>query len=156
MSLSNEIMDMIKDILNSDLRPLEKLVLTIEWFLREQKPYELYENKLVDLQREVDAFVKEQVPSSLRRTAFKEAAEIFKIKDGDKISSLLIALSYYSYMDDEFVYDDNTRKELLSKLPELGFSSSEIQHLNDRWIRIIGSSEELFNRIFRKQPVETR
>jgi hypothetical protein len=149
-------MNMIKDILSSDLRPIEKLVLTIEWFLREQKPTELYENRLVDLQREVNAFVKKQVPSSLRRTAFKEAAEIFKIKDVAKISPLLIALSYYSYMDNEFVYDDNTRKELLSKLSELGLSSSKIQHLNDRWIRIVGSSEELFNRIFQKQPVETR
>lgn len=104
----------------------------------------------------MDAFVKKQVPSSLRRKAFKEAAEIFKIKDVAKISPLLIALSYYSYMNNEFVYDDNTRKELLSKLLELGFSSSKIQHLNDRWIRIVGSSEELFNRIFQKQAVETR
>lgn len=149
-------MNMIKDILSSDLRPIEKMVLTIEWFLREQKPCELYDKRLVDIQREVDTVVEKQMPPSLIRMAFKDAKEIFKINDDAEISPLLVALSFYSYVDNEFAYDYNTRRELLLKLSELGFSSSRFQRLNDKWNRIVGSSEALFNRSFRKQLAKPR
>lgn len=150
ISLSTETMDMIKAILDSNLRPIEKLFLTIEWFLREQKPYELCGTKLISLQRKVEAFVKNQVPSDLMRGAFKEATEVFQIEGDRKLFSLFTALSYYSYIVNEVVYDHDIRRELLSKLQELGFSSSEIYDLNAKWVKFIGSSEELFNKIFQK------
>lgn len=155
MSLSNETIDMIRVILKSNLRPIEKLFLTIEWFLREQKPYVLYGTKLIDLERKVEALIKNQVPSELRQAALKEASDIFEINGDKKLFLLLTALSYYSYIVNEIVHDHDARKELLSKLSELGFRSSEIQRLNDKWTEVAGSPEELFNKIFRKRLVES-
>ena len=155
ISLSDETMDMIKVVLNSNLRPIEKLFLTLEWFLREQKPYELSGTKLIDLQRKAEALVKNQVPSGLKREAFEEATKIFQVEGDKELFSLLTALSYYSYIANEVVYDHDARKQLLSKLSELGFSLFEIHHLNAKWTKVAGSSEELFNKIFRKQSAET-
>jgi len=150
ISLSDETMDMLKVILKSNLRPIEKLFLTIEWFFRERKPYELFGARLIDLQRKAKTLMKNQIPSDLRREAFKEAAEIFQIEGEKKLFSLLFALSYYSYIVNEVVYDHDARKELLSKLLELGFRPSQIHNLSTRWTEVTGSPEELFNKIFRK------
>lgn len=149
-SLSNEIMEMIKDILNSDLRPIEKLFLTIEWLLREQKPYEFYEIKFTDIKKNVEALIENQVSLGLKRAALEEGREIFQIEDQPKLFLLLTVLAYYSYITNEFVHDHEGRKELLLKLSETGFSLMEINRLNAKWIKVAGSSEELFNKIFQK------
>jgi hypothetical protein len=148
MTLSNEITDMIKVVLGSNLRAIEKLFLTIEWILRERGPYEFYEIRFMDMQRKIETLIESHLPSNLKRIAFKEAAEIFQINDENKLLSILIALSYVSYITNETEYDRNARKELLSKLSELGFSISEIRRLSDKWSKVSGSSEDLFNRVF--------
>lgn len=155
MSLSNGTIDMIRVILSSNLRPIEKLFLTIEWFLREQKPYELYRTKLIELERKGEILVKNQMPSDLRQMALKEGAEIFQTRSNKKLLALLMALSYYSYIANEVVYDHGAREELMAKILELGFRQSEIRRLNDKWTKVAGSSEELFNKIFLKRSVQS-
>ena len=149
-ALSNEIASMIRDILDSHMPSIEKLFLSIEWCLREQKPYELYETTLIDIEKKAKAIVDNLVPLKLRKAALRESKEIFKTKDYEKLFSILTALSYYTYISDEFVYDQNSRTKLLSKISELGFELSEIERLNVKWTHVAGSPEELFNKIFRK------
>jgi hypothetical protein len=150
MPLTQETAEMIDDILNSHMRSVEKLFLIVEWILREKIPYEFSEIDIKDFKDKAESIIAGKVSSNLFKRALKEAQEIFRTKDEQETFLMLMALSYYSYIDNEFLYDTVTRNELLSKLSELGLSPSRIKNLNNKWVRIVGSSEDLFNRIFEK------
>lgn len=138
------------DILGSNLRPVEKLFLTLEWFLREKKPMELLGEDLKEISENAQAFVDQRIPVDLCQAAIKEAQEMLRTRNEQETFSTLLGLSYYSYVNDEFVYSHNMRKELISKIVEIGISPSRIQSLNNKWEKIAGSSEELFNKIFQR------
>jgi len=141
---------MVEDILGSNLRPVEKLFLSLEWFLREESPFELLGDDLKNVRENAHTFMRRKIPADLCLTALKEAQDIFHANDEQEAFSALLGLSYYSYVDNEFVYDHKTKKGLLSKLVEVGISPSKIKSLNSKWKRITGSSEDLFNKIFQK------
>lgn len=154
LSLTREIREMIHDILLSDVRPIEKAFLVFEWILREKMPKELFDMSLNEFAEKARAFLDNEVALDLRLVALKEAKEIFGTSSDAESFLTLAALSYYSYIDDEFVYERATRNELLAKIPELGISLSRVQDLIKKWNRIAGTSDDLFNRIFRKAPTE--
>jgi len=146
--------DMIKTILDSNLRPIEKLFLTIECILREKKPYDLYDANLTELKRKAETLIRKRVRADVRRVALDEATKIFQIREAEKLLAILTALSYYSYVTGEFVHDHETKRELLVKVAELGFRRSEIRRLNAKWTKVAGSSEELFNKVLERPSVQ--
>jgi hypothetical protein len=152
--LTREIREMIQDILASDLRPVEKAFFVFEWILREEKPNELAGKNLNEFADKARAFLENNVATNLRQTALKEAQEILGTRSDAESFHALAALSYYSYIDDEFVYDRISRKELLAKISELGVDLSKIENLHKRWTRIAGTSGDLFNKVFQKSSAE--
>jgi hypothetical protein len=144
--LDPEIQEMIQNILDSNLRPLEKVFLILEWIFRNELPTE-YENvNLAEFAKEAESFLRNKVHSDLS-IAYNEAREIFKTKSDNETFLLLLSLSYHSYIDNEFVYDRVGRKGLLAKTTELGFEPSKVENLYRRWNRVAGTSDDLFNKI---------
>jgi hypothetical protein len=150
MPLTQVTAEMIDDILNSHMRSVEKLFLIIEWILREKIPCEFSQIDMKEFKDKAKSIIAGKISLNLFKRALKEAQEIFRTKDEQETFLTLLALSYYSYIDNEFLYDTVTRNELLLKLSDLGISPSRIKNLNNKWVRIAGSSKDLFNRIFEK------
>ena len=146
--MTSSVSEMIKDIKSSNLRPTEKVFLIIEWILREHKPYELQRISLNEKRDKIRSSLKRHLSSKIRKSALEKVKSNFDISDDEKALSLLIALAYFSYIDNEFVHDRVMRKEMLSKETEVGFSPSEIELLYEKWIELFGTPEDLFNRIF--------
>jgi hypothetical protein len=147
---------MIRDILLSDVRPVEKAVLVFEWILREKMPQELFALNLSRFAESATDFFSNEATLDLRQAALREVKEIFGTSSDSESFLILAALSYYSYIDDEFVYERAARGRLLAKIPELGISLSRFHDIIKKWNRIAGSSDDLFNRIFREAHVEAR
>jgi hypothetical protein len=148
--LTPEIEEMVHVIILSDLRPVEKAVLISEWILREVVPGELFDMNLNEFLKKIRTFLNNEVPSDLREIALKEAKELFGTESDSESFVIVAALSYYSYVNDEFVYDRAPRDELLAKISELGLNLTRVKSLYKKFSRIAGTSSDLFNRVFRK------
>jgi hypothetical protein len=145
--MADLIQEMIEDIRDSKLGSAEKTFLVIEWILRKYTPYELQKIRLDKLKIEIESSLENSLPAKTRRLALKKIGQTFNISDEKKSLSLLIGLAYFSYIDNEFVYDKVMRKEMLSKETQVGFSPSEIELLYEKWSEVFGTAEELFNKI---------
>jgi len=142
--------DMIKDIINSKLTPAEKLFLVAEWILRSHEPYELPDLKLPDILDAVKSVVVRQLPSGFLKNALEEVKSLLHIEDQRRLLPLLIGLAYYSYVDSEFVYEHEIRREMMSKVSELGYEVQEIEKFYEKWVSAVGNDETLFNKISEK------
>jgi len=149
-NMTSLVSEMIRDIKSSNLGPTEKAFLIIEWNLREHRPYELHGMSLNKVGEKIRSSLKRHLSSRIRKSALEKLKSTFNISDDEKALSLLIALAYFSYIDNEIVHDHVMRKEMLSKEIEVGFSPSEIELLYKKWTEIFGTSEDLFNKIFLK------
>lgn len=138
------------DIIGSNLRPVEKLFLTLEWFLREKKPMELISEDLKEVREKAYDFVSQRIPVTLRKSAIRGAQDFLRNSNEQETFSALLGLSYYSYVNDEFVYSNRLRDELLSKTVEIDISPSKIRNLYNKWEKASGNTEVLFNKIFQK------
>jgi hypothetical protein len=147
MQLDVDTKEIIRDISASDLRSIEKVVLTLEWILRERLPAEMEDSNLQDLAGKAKLFIKTQVSMREYEDALEEARVIFKTSSDPESFNCLLAISYYSYIDDEYLYDQRMRKILLDKTAEVGIKPSRVAVLYRRWNRMTGGSEDLFNRI---------
>jgi len=147
LKMADLISQMIEDIKSSKLGSTEKTFLVIEWILREYTPYELQKIRLDKLKKEIESSLKSYLPTKTRKLALKKIGHTFNVSDDEKALSLLIGLAYFSYIDNEFVYDKVMRKEMLSKETRVGFSPSEIELLYEKWAEVFGTAEELFNKV---------
>src|SRR4030043_886332 len=112
---SGTVNDVIKKIVGSKLGDTEKLLLAIEWILREYTVYDLFEMSPAEMKRVVklrleNFFADDYINSTL--TLAKKTVNLSKDKNA---LIFLIALAYFLYIDDEFVYDVVTREQLFSK-----------------------------------------
>ena len=87
---------------------------------------------------------------SIKEDSFKQASDIFKLENNERIFSLLMALAYYAYVDSETVYDHALRKNMLSKISELSIELSELKIYNEKWVKLTGGSDELFKSLYQK------
>jgi hypothetical protein len=142
--------EIFDDIITSNLRPVEKLFLMLEWFLREKKPMDLLGLDLKEISEKADIFVDRRVPVNVRKSALEEAQEILHTRDDQDSFTALFGLSYYSYVNDEFLYSSSVRNELISKIAEIDISPFRIRRLYSKWEKIVGNSGELFNKIFQR------
>jgi hypothetical protein len=142
--------EMRKEIANSKLSPGQKLFLVSEWVIRDYLPNELQNVELSDIHAKVKSYVARHFLPGFRESALEELKSVFHVENHERISSLIIGLAYYSYIESEFVYEHEMRFEMMSRVSELGFELSEIEQFYEKWVDTFGSSEDLFNRVFEK------
>jgi len=142
------IAEMIDDIISSDLGPMEKMFLTVEWNLRKHKPYELSSKDLGGIREEIRLFVMKSLSLEVRTSALEKAKSVFDIRNDEKAFSLVVALAYFSYIGNEVVYELSTRREMLSKVSELGFLLPEVESLYEKWEEVFGDYVQLINKLF--------
>jgi len=139
--------EMIEDIKKSDFGSAEKVLLSIEWILREYRPYELYNMKPAAIRKIIEQCLQHNLTSNLIKSALDKVRETFEIQGDEKALTLLIALAYFLYIDNEFVYDKEMREEMLSKERELGFPVSEVERHYEKWKTAFGDPADLFQRL---------
>jgi hypothetical protein len=139
--------EIIRNIFESDLRSVEKVFLALEWIFREKLPIEIEDMNIKVFIEEAKSLLEAKAFLGEYQNALQEVREIFGTDSDSEAFILLMALSYFSYIDDEYVYNRDERKRLLSRTKELCIEPSKVERLYRKWNRITGGSERLFNKI---------
>lgn len=139
--------EMIEDIKVSRLRSAEKMLLSIEWILREYRPIELHDMEPNIIRKTVEQCLQRFFTLNFIKSVLNKVESVFGIPGDEKVFTFLIALAYFLYINDEFVYDKEMRKEMLSKEKALGLSVSEVEDFYARWTTTFGDPVFLFERI---------
>jgi hypothetical protein len=147
MKLHADTREIIRNIFESDLQSVEKVFLTLEWIFREKLPIEIEDISIKGFIEEAKSLLEAKAFLGEYQNALKEVRGIFGTDSDSEAFILLMALSYFSYIDDEYVYNRDERKRLLSKTKELCIEPSKVERLYRKWNRITGGSERLFNKI---------
>lgn len=139
--------EVIEHIKASHLRSAEKVLLSVEWILREYSPIGLHDMEPSTIRKTIEKCLQRFFTLNFIKSALNKVEKAFDILGDEKVFTFLIALAYFLYIDDEFVYDKEMRKEMLSKEKELGLSVSEVEDFYAKWTTTFGDPAVLFERI---------
>jgi hypothetical protein len=141
--------DLVPRIAGSSLGCAEKTLFVIEWILRDYKVYALFEMKPKEIRHILGRRLKECFSDDFMTSTMSEIRTALSPVGNADPFDFVVALAYFLYVDDEFVYDTSTREWLLSKEKSFGFSVSEVQTLLANWTKVFGNPTTLFERFLK-------
>ena len=129
--------NIIKSIKLAKLNAAQQGLLITEWILREYSTYELFDMTPTDIINVIKEGLNNLMAEDLPST-FSQVSQAFPSIEENRMYHFVVALAYFLYINDEFVYDYKTRDVLLSKEEDFGLSVSQVRAALKSWKKKFG------------------